>query len=245
MCGRYVLKREDLEAMLKEFGIRSLEEFHSRYNISPSTIVPAVRARADGEREAVGLKWGLVPSWADDAAMGARLANARAEGIERKPAFRHAFRRKRCVVPATGFYEWQTIGRTKQPWFFARADGRPLLLAGLWESWRGREGTVLETCSLITTAPNELVQPLHDRMPVILSRADADLWLDPRVTDPEPLAPLLRACPAGEMKAVAVNPRVNSVAHDGPECLEPAPAESSPARNGEDSGSTSQLSLGF
>ncbi|MEX2044248.1 MAG: SOS response-associated peptidase, partial [Opitutus sp.] len=168
MCGRYVLKRKDLEELLRSFGIRSLEEFHSRFNIAPTTTVPAIRSRPDGTPEAAGLKWGLVPSWSGDAAGGARLANARAEGIAGKPAFRHAFRKKRCLVPASGFYEWQTMGRAKQPWFFARRDGQPFVFAGLWERWRGADGADLDTCSLITTEPNELLRDIHHRMPVIL-----------------------------------------------------------------------------
>jgi putative SOS response-associated peptidase YedK len=239
MCGRYVLKRKDLEELLRTFGIRSLEEFHTRFNIAPTTTVPGIRARDAGAAEAVGFKWGLVPSWSRDPNGGARLANARAEGIAAKSAFRHAFRRKRCLVPASGFYEWQTIGRGKQPWFFARRDEQPFVFAGLWESWRGVDGVELETCALITTEPNDLVRRIHDRMPVILSRSDAEVWLDPRVTEPERLAPLLRPYPAAEMKGTPVSPRVNSVMNDDPGCIEPValpPAGDPPP---------SQLSLGL
>lgn len=223
MCGRYVLKRKDLEALMKELGVADPRDFVSRYNIAPGTVIPAIRTAADARREAVELQWGLVPSWSKDARGGARLANARAEGVGGKPSFRDAYRKRRCVVPASGFYEWRTIGRAKQPWYFARRDDRPLALAGLWETWRSPEGTVLETCSLITTAANAVVSPVHDRMPVILPGPGVDLWLDRALTDPGWLQPLLAPFPAEAMTAIAVSPRVNHVHHEGPACLEPAP----------------------
>src|SRR3954471_10132351 len=127
MCGRYVLKRKDLEELLKTFGVRSLEEFHNRFNIAPTTPVPAIRETADRKREAIALRWGLVPSWAKDPASGAKLANARSEGIADKPSFRDALRRRRCLIPASGFFEWQTIGKLKQPWYFFLRDEKPFL----------------------------------------------------------------------------------------------------------------------
>ena len=222
MCGRYVLKRKDLEALMKELGVADPRDFVSRYNIAPGTVIPAIRTAASTGREAVGLQWGLVPSWAKEAGGGARLANARAEGIGAKPSFRDAFRKRRCVVPASGFYEWQTVGRAKQPWYFARRDDRPLALAGLWETWRSPEGAVLETCSLITTAANAVVGAVHDRMPVILQGPGVDTWLDRALTDPEKLQPLLAPFPAGAMTAIAVSSRVSHVRNEGPACLEPA-----------------------
>lgn len=235
MCGRYVLKRKDLEALMEQLGVKDPREFVSRYNIAPTTMIPAVRPRPESEeREAVALQWGLVPRWSASPKDGARLANARAEGIATKPAFRDAFRRRRCVVPASGFYEWQTIGRTKHPWYFHRREERPFVFAGLWERWRSADGVVLETCALITTTPNAVVAPLHDRMPVILAGEAIDRWLDPAVDAPEQLTPLLAPFPAEDMTATPVSPRVNSVVHDGPENLErvtpPAPAAAPPAQ---------------
>lgn len=224
MCGRYVLKREDLEALLKALGVADPRDFVSRYNIAPTTIIPAVRPRlGDTRREAVGLQWGLVPWWSKDPRSGAKLANARAEGIAAKPAFREALRKRRCVVPASGFYEWQTVGRLKQPWFFQRRDEQPFLLAALWERWKSPDGVELQTCSLITTTPNDVVRPLHDRMPVILTGPAIDLWLDPAVTEPARIEPLLGPLRSEELKGTPVSARVNSVRHDGPDCLEPAP----------------------
>lgn len=242
MCGRYVLKRKDLEEMLRQFGIRSLEEYHSRFNIAPTTAVPVIRETADRAREAVALRWGLVPSWSKDSAGGARLCNARAEGVAEKPSFRHAFRKKRCVVPASGFYEWQTIGRLKLPWYFSPREDVPLALAGLWESWKSPDGTWLETCSLITTSANAVVGRIHDRMPVILERRDADTWLDRKVDDPAALLALLKPFPAEKMTGLPVNPRVNRIDTDGPECLEPAPV---PAPGEPPPPAGPQLSLGF
>jgi putative SOS response-associated peptidase YedK len=240
MCGRYVLKKKDLEALLVQLGVKDPRDFASRYNIAPSTVVPAIRPRRDGGREAVGLAWGLVPHWSKDAAGGARMANARAEGIAAKPAFRDAFRRRRCVVPASGFYEWQTLGKLKFPWYFQFRDASPFCLASIWDSWRGPDGAELETCSLITTTPNAILRPIHDRMPVILRGENLARWLDPRVTEPAELEPLLGPLPDDVLSANPVSTRVNSVRHEGPECLEPAPVPSLPAPE-----SSPQLSLGF
>ncbi len=245
MCGRYVLKRKDLEAFLARLGIAHPAEFVSRYNIAPTTVVPAIRApRAGSAREAAALRWGLVPAWSRDLSGAARLANARAEGIAGRPAFRDAFRRRRCVIPASGFYEWQTAGRLKLPRYFERRDAQPLALAGLWEHWRGPDGLDVETCSLITTAANPVVGRLHDRMPVILpDDAALDRWLDPAVREPAALEPLLVPLPGELMQATPVSPKVNSVRHDGPDLLDPvpppAPAAPPPVA------ATDQLSLGL
>jgi putative SOS response-associated peptidase YedK len=223
MCGRYVLKRKDLEALMEQLGVKDPREFVSRYNIAPSTMVPAIRAGSeDRGREAVALQWGLVPFWSKDAKTGAKLANARAEGIAGKPAFREPFRKRRCVVPASGFYEWQTIGRLKQPWYFHLRDDQPFVFAGLWERWRSADGVELQTCSLITTTPNERVRPLHDRMPVILRGGAIDTWLDPAISEPGTLEPLLRPIAADEMLATPVSPLVNSVRNESPDCIAPA-----------------------
>ena len=239
MCGRYVLKRKDLEALLARLGVKDPGEYISRYNIAPSTLIPAIRTTTEaGEREAVALQWGLVPRWSKDAKSGAKLANARAEGIGTKPAFRDAFKQRRCVVPASGFYEWQTIGRLKQPWFFQMKDESPFVFAGLWERWRREDGMELQTCALITTSPNEVVSSFHDRMPVILRDAGIDRWLDPAIKDASPLEPLLVPVPGEWMKATPVSANVNSVRNEGPELIEPATPISSASP-------PPQMSLGF
>lgn len=241
MCCRYLLLQQHLREILVRLGVEASPEFVSRYNIAPGTAIPAVRTKAsarrdpgEGGRETVPLRWGLVPSWAESDER-AGLMNARAESLADKPSFRDALRARRCVIPASGFYEWKVLGRARQPWLFRRCDEQPFGLAGLWEGWRAPDGTLLETCTVITTEPNELMRPIHHRMPVMLAPEQFDPWLDPRLTSPEELAPLLRPAPAAAMSAVALDPRVNSVRHDGPECLALADAETG--------GATPQLSL--
>jgi putative SOS response-associated peptidase YedK len=173
-------------------------------------------------RECVLLRWGLIPGWAKDPAIGARLINARAETVAEKPAFRAAFRRRRCLVLADGFYEWQKSAKRKQPFFFHLRDDRPFAFAGLWESWEGGDNSHLETCTILTTEPNDLVATVHDRMPVILAPDAHDAWLDPAVEQPDRLTPLLRPYPAEAMDAYPVGPLVNSPTHDGPGCIERA-----------------------
>jgi putative SOS response-associated peptidase YedK len=151
------------------------------------------------------------------------MINARGETVATKPAFRKAIRERRCLILADGFYEWQERGRHKQPLFVRLANGRPFAFAGLWERWGGPDGTALDSCAIVTTTANDLLRPLHDRMPVILAPKDYDLWLDPSLQDVECLLPLLRPYPAEEMTAYPVSTRVNNPAHDAPDCIDPLP----------------------
>jgi putative SOS response-associated peptidase YedK len=168
------------------------------------------------------MKWGLIPHWARDTG-GPKPINAKSETVLDRAMFREPFRKRRCLIPATGFYEWQRVGKAKRPYHFRRRDGQPLALAGLWDRWDGPDGALL-TCTILTTDANDLLRPVHDRMPVIIDPADVDLWLDP-ATDPAELLPLLRPYPADAMEAVAVSPLVNSTKNDGPECLTPVTYE--------------------
>ena len=218
MCGRYLL-RAPLDELQQAFGFPERPNLAPRYNIAPTQPVPIVRLRADGRgRELALVRWGLVPPWAKDAAIGSRMINARAEGITEKPAFRGAFRKRRCLVPADGFYEWRKVaGGGKRPVLIRRRDGAPFAFAGLWERWRGPEGP-LDTCTIVTTDANALLAPIHDRMPVILDPADHERWLDPSRPGAEEL---LRPCPDDRLEAVPVSTRVNSPRNDDPSLLEP------------------------
>lgn len=221
MCGRFTLTASG-QLLMEELGLLSIpEDYRPRYNVAPGQPILAARDGDEGRKGAM-LKWGLVPSWAKDPSIGNKMINARSETVAEKPSFRRAFDRRRCIIPADGFYEWRKDGKRKIPMRFRLRDGRPFAFAGLWEAWRppGGEGETLFTCTILTTAANELVQPVHDRMPVILTQEALDLWLDREVPG-DGVASLLRPYPAREMEAYEVSPRVNSVANDDPELIEP------------------------
>ena len=222
MCGRYSLTSPP-EAVRRMFGLTTTPNFPARYNIAPTQSVPVVRrdeATEGGGRELVMLRWGLVPSWANELSIGAKMINARAETVSEKPAFRAAFRQRRCLVPADGFYEWQVEGKTKQPMRITLDDGGLFAFAGLWERWtKGPEGP-LETFTIITTDASSSIVHIHERMPVMLAGDDHATWLDPRAGVDE-LKGLLRPFPPERLKALAVSTRVNNVRHDDSACLEP------------------------
>lgn len=189
-----------------------------RYNICPGDAVVTLAARRDGERRLGTLRWGLVPSFATDPTAGPRSINARAETVAARPAFRDAFRRRRCLVLADGFYEWRRDGTTRTPYFVFLRSRQPFAFAGIWERWRSPGGVSLATCAIITCPPNALVAPIHDRMPVILPPAAHDQWLDPELEDPRPL---LRPYPETEMDVHPVSNLVNAPRNDSPECIRP------------------------
>lgn len=230
MCCRYVLLQQHLREVLAKLGVTGSAAAgalpRTRYNIPPGSGIPAVRQaprRATAPaaaRELAILHWGLVPAWArsaDDAPV-----NARAETLAERPSFRDAFRARRCLIPASGFYEWQARSRSRLPWHFRRRDGAGFCFAGVWEAWRAPDGTVLESCAVITTAPNALMAPIHHRMPAIVREEHYERWLDPRATSAAQLAPLLQPFPADALHAQPLATRVNDVAHDDAECLAPA-----------------------
>lgn len=221
MCGRFALAADPAQ-LAELLALSEPPALPPRHNIAPTQAVAAVRA-GEGGRELAMLRWGLIPGWAKDPAIGAKMINARAETAHEKPAFRAAFRRRRCLIPADGFYEWRRVEDGKQPYFIGMADGGPFAFAGLWESWQGPDGAAVETCTILTTDANELLRPLHERMPVILPPADHRLWLDPAVTDATPeLRGLLRPYPVAAMTAYPVSRRVNSPRNDDSGCREPA-----------------------
>jgi putative SOS response-associated peptidase YedK len=214
----------DAGTLVAQFDLFEAPAWRPRYNIAPTQPAPTiVIASADPRREFTLLRWGLIPSWAKDPAIGSRMINAQAETAATKPAFRSAFRKRRCFVLADGFYEWGQQGRTRQPYYIRLRDGRPFAIAGLWERWEGASGTPITSCTLLTIAANDLIGAFHHRMPVILDPEHYDLWLDPSVRDPERLQPLLRPYPADAMSAYPVSTRVNNPAHDSPDCIAPLP----------------------
>lgn len=224
MCGRFAFY-SPREAVLAVFGVDLPFEIVPHYNVAPTQSVAAIRAGDDGKPEGVQLRWGLVPFWARDQAIGNRLINARAETLAEKPAFRNAWRKRRCVVLANGFYEWRAPAGTrgaqlrsgKTPYYIARPDERPIALAGLWERWDKGEAP-LETCTIITTDANRLLRVIHDRMPVILPPESLRLWLDP-ATPAATLGALLGPAPEELLATREVGRAVNRPEHDGPELI--------------------------
>jgi putative SOS response-associated peptidase YedK len=230
MCGRYFLTTPG-QVLAEEFETGPPPALAPRYNIAPTQEVAIVRvaeAAPDtdgGARELALVVWGLIPSWAKERAIGSRLINARAETLAEKPSFRDSFRRRRCLVPADGFFEWQQAGAGKRPWLIRLKSRAPFGLAGLWSRWRDpASGAALDSCAIVTTTANDLLAPIHDRMPVVVPRAARGVWLDPG-SAPSALERLLVPYPADEMEGVPVSRRVNRPAHDDPRVLEPeAPA---------------------
>lgn len=236
MCGRYTLLAEANE-LAAEFGVSDVSGLAPRYNIAPTQNVPVVRlyglapassmsvvrqSETGNSRRLDVLQWGLIPHWAKDAKFGYKTINARAETVATQPAFRDAFRKRRCIVPANGFFEWQKLmeGRkeVKQPFYFRRGDGKPMGLAGLWDRWTGPDGKVIESFTIITTEANDLVRPLHNRMPVILRSENYDTWLNPD-TKAEQLQSLLVPCPPEWLIAGPVSKQVNNARNDDPSCI--------------------------
>jgi putative SOS response-associated peptidase YedK len=221
MCGRFN-QTASPEAIAQQFEVAALPLFKPRYNIAPSQHIATIRIEPDtSTRKLAMLRWGLIPSWAKDPKIGSQCINAKAETVAVKPSFRSAFKKRRCLVVATGFYEWQVQGRTKQPMWIGLRSKQPFAFAGLWEYWKPAEEEPLETCTIITTEPNDLMAPIHNRMPVILAPASYDQWLDPLFQQVESLTALLRPYPSKELTAYPVSTLVNNPRHDVPQCLEP------------------------
>lgn len=230
MCGRFVATAGPSE-LAQHFEVDEVvipEEPEPRYNVAPTLEVPVVaESRSSGTRRLGLLRWGLVPSWAKDPSIGNKLINARAESAGEKPAFRKALSRRRCLVPADGFYEWKRpVGGKgpKQPYLIQHADGSPLALAGLWELWRppgsSQDEPFLRTFTILTTSANEVISELHDRMPVVIPQSGWDRWLDPEVEDAEEVRDLMVPAPSEDFHLIPVSTKVNNVRNEGPELIE-------------------------
>jgi putative SOS response-associated peptidase YedK len=222
MCGRYELHTHPA-AIALALGLEHAADVHPRYNIAPMTDVPIVRVNAEGHRELVRMRWGFVPRWAKDPAIGNKMINARGETIAEKPSFQMAYRRHRCLLPADGFYEWARVSghdsARKQPMHIGMKDGTLFAFGGLYERWLSAAGDVLDTCTIVTTAANELLKVVHDRMPMIVAPGDYARWLDPSSAD---VADLIAPYPSAAMAYHPVSPRVNNVRHDDPSLIERA-----------------------
>jgi len=243
MCGRFTL-RSTAQEVAEAFGLLEVPPFAPLFNLAPTQPIAVVRHvpnAGNGARELVWMHWGLVPSWAKDRSMGARMINARAEGAVSKPAYRAAFRRRRGLVVADGFYEWQKVEQTlplgtgktsrrgkggakKQPYFFHMNDDRPFAFAGLWETWESPDGSFLDSATILTTDANDLMRPVHDRMPVILAPDNYARWLDPAV-EPEEATALLEPYTGDDLTAYPISTYVNSPSHDDSQCIAPLAAE--------------------
>jgi putative SOS response-associated peptidase YedK len=217
------------KSLAERFLVEETLDEGPRYNIAPTQMVPIIRLNPQtGCREFRMVRWGLIPSWAKDPSIGHKLINARCESVHEKPAFRTAFKFRRCLVPTDGYYDWKKTGKTRQPYLFRMADGSPYAFAGLWEKWKSPEGEIAESCTIITTPANELVASVHDRMPAILKPEDYDTWLDPSLKDPEVLLKLLTPFPSELMVSVPVSSKVNKATYEGPDCIEPITIDADP-----------------
>lgn len=220
MCGRFV-QYSHPEIYAGEFGLDVVCGSTPRYNVAPTQLVLAIRASEARRRELIALRWGLVPAWSKGPDNRYGMINARAETVRGKPAYRAAFKRRRCLIPTEGFYEWKAERDGKTPMLIHRTDRKPFAMAGLWEHWRGETGDVIESCTIIVTDANSLVRTIHERMPVVLDPADYAFWLDPGNTDTDALQALLGPADPEPWATYPVSRRVNNPRNDGPELIAP------------------------
>jgi len=231
MYGRYRLSRR--KQLVEEYFDCGSDEpdWSPRYNIAPTQPVPVIRENPkEPARELSLMRWGLIPSWAQDSSVAAQMINARSETAATKPALRGALKFRRCLIPADGFYEWLRTGKSKQPYCFEVNDGQLFAFAGLWDRWKDPSGNWMKTCSILTTTPNAVTAAVHDRMPVILDPDSYDLWLDPGMQNVAAASELLKPYDARIMRCYPVSTRINSVANDGEGCSEPVELAQTPNR---------------
>jgi len=210
MCGRFALN-ETPKKLAEHFHVSGELDLSSSWNIAPSSRICTITADDQDARHLRRMRWGLIPSWAKDATIGNKLANARGETVAEKPSFRSAFKYRRCLIPASGFYEWQAVQGIKQPWYISLVSGEPMAFAGLWETWQPADGEPVESCCIITTEANELMRPIHDRMPVILNSGQWHDWLSPNIKQSDTLPPMIRSHDSASMQAWPVTRELNRV----------------------------------
>ena len=222
MCGRYAITTAP-EAMRRLFGYPEMPNFPPRYNVAPTQPIPIVRM-VEGKREFALVRWGLLPSWVKDPKIFTLLINARGETVNDKPAFRNAMKRRRCLIPADGFYEWKRDGAVKRPYFIRLKGGEPFAFAGLWETWTGPNGEEMDTAAIVTTDANSVLAPIHNRMPVILTPDAYEMWLDSANVEAKTAAALIAPAQNELFEAFEISPLVNRVANDGPDVQAPCMA---------------------
>jgi putative SOS response-associated peptidase YedK len=219
MCGRYRLSRRKQLVEAHFSSVSEEEDWNPRYNIAPTQLVPVIRQNPKQPiRELSLLRWGLIPSWMKDSSGAATMINARSETAGTKPAFRDALKSRRCLIPADGFYEWQRVGKTKQPYCFEVGNAQMFAFAGIWDRWKDPSGKWVKTCSILTTTPNAVTSAVHDRMPVILDPDSYDIWLDPGMRNVTTASELLKPYDARLMRCYPISTRINHVANDDEEC---------------------------
>jgi putative SOS response-associated peptidase YedK len=207
MCGRFILLT-DLSVIVESFGIQDIAcDFIAGNNIAPGQQVMAI-THEDHKNRLVGYRWGLIPSWAKDPSIGNKMCNARSETVSEKPSFKSAFQKRRCLIPADGFYEWQKLGKVKKPFLFSLGSNQPFGLAGLYETFRPIDKEPVHTCTIITTASNELIRPIHERMPVIVPKDRESFWMDPDNRQQQELLSLLKPYPADKMQVSEVDAKI-------------------------------------
>jgi putative SOS response-associated peptidase YedK len=220
MCGRYTVTATP-EVLRALFGYAEQPNFPPRYNVAPTQPIAIVRLM-NGKRQFALVRWGLLPSWVKDPKAFPLLINARGETVSEKPAYKAAMKRRRCLIPADGFYEWKALGNRKQPYYVRAKSGAPLAFAGLWETWTGPNGEELETAAIVTTDANQTLAPIHDRMPVVIAPEQFDLWLGGPDEDTTAATALIRPAPDNLLEAIPVSSDVNRVATDNPKLIEPS-----------------------
>lgn len=224
VCGRFAV--DIVPNVLSEvFGLADTPTVGPRYNVAPTQQAAVVREGADGRNRLDLLHWGLIPAWAKERNIAYKMINARSETLQEKPSFRQAYKYRRCVVPASGFYEWLHEGKAKLPHYIRIRDGLPMLFAGLWENWKSPEGELVESFTILTTGANKLLETIHERMPVILHPAECGRWLDRSVTNPSVLATLFQPYPGDLLEMWQVSPLVNTPKYDGPDLVTPIPPQ--------------------
>jgi putative SOS response-associated peptidase YedK len=229
MCGRFVLITPG-KSLAEHFRLAEEPSLEPRYNIAPTQPVAIIKPKAGSSlRELSIARWGLIPFWAKDVKIGARFINARSETASDKPAFRVAFKMRRCLIPADGFYEWKKLEKGSDAYLVVLANRMPFAFAGLWESWKSPHGELIESCTILTTVANELLRPIHDRMPAILSPSDYELWLNPDPETSGSFKHILKSFPSEQMIMFPVSGKVNKASYDAADCMEPL---TGPTRSG-------------